>query len=420
MIHFERFTLTNGLTVIIHANNATPLAAVNMLYRTGAKHDPGHRAGMAHLVEHLMCYGSRHIQNYDHVLQRAGGSFNAETSHDWTQYFIQLPAANIETALWIESDRMGFPDITTDKLMAQQRVVCEEFAQVFLSDPYHEWMPAILSMAYKTHPYKTMVIGKHVDEINSIRLQEVQDFVRAGYQPGNAILTIAGGIDTAVTLALVQKWFGDIPGSRPGLPALGPEPRQSEGRFDAINRDVPSNMLVKAFQMDHLGSDGYRRQAIIADILGGGLSSRLVEELVKRKQVFAGLSCDTTDALDGGLLIITGMLPDGILLSHADQSLQATLDPLMSELITPRELAKIKNGLYMNLAQGRLSSLAIAQQLAMAEMLGDAALVNTDITYYESITPEGILCEAASFLSPARQNTLYYAKTPVMAEEDTN
>jgi predicted Zn-dependent peptidase len=211
MIQYEKFILDNGLRVLVHEDKSTPMAVLNVLYDVGAKDENPSKTGFAHLFEHLMFGGSKHIPSYDEPLQFAGGENNAFTTNDLTNYYCQLPAENIETAFWLESDRMLSLAFSKKSLEVQRKVVCEEFKEHYINKPYGDVWHKMRELAYTTHPYKWMTIGASLQHIEEVTLEEVKEFFYKHYTPCNAILVIAGNVDTAEMKALAEKWFGPIP-----------------------------------------------------------------------------------------------------------------------------------------------------------------------------------------------------------------
>src|SRR5690606_34879593 len=287
MIEFERFKLDNGLTVLVHEDHSTPMAVLNVLYDVGARDEDPEKTGFAHLFEHLMFGGSANIPNYDGPLQQVGGENNAFTSNDITNYYLSLPAVNVETALWLESDRML--DLAFDEkgLEVQRNVVSEEFKQRYLNQPYGDVWLRLRPMAYQVHPYRWATIGKELAHIEDARMEDVRNFFNTYYHPGNAILAIAGDVDTAQVQQLVEKWFGPIPaGTRP-VRSLTPEPPQQEARREVVQADVPVHAIYIAFPGPARLDTDYHAADLLTDLLGSGQSALLFRNLVKETELFS-------------------------------------------------------------------------------------------------------------------------------------
>src|SRR5450432_3099183 len=230
MIQFDKFTLGNGLRVLVHQDSSTPMAVVNVMYDVGARDEDPSRTGFAHLFEHLMFGGSINIPSYDEPLQVAGGENNAYTTNDLTNYYIQLPAENIETAFWLESDRMLSLAFSKKSLEVQRKVVMEEFKEHYINKPYGDVWFKMRELAYKQHPYRWMTIGKELSHIENAKLSDVKNFFFKHYCPANAVLVVAGNIKTAQVKELAEKWFGSIPGGEKYERKLQQEPAQNEAR----------------------------------------------------------------------------------------------------------------------------------------------------------------------------------------------
>ncbi|MBL7707470.1 MAG: insulinase family protein, partial [Chitinophagaceae bacterium] len=284
MIQFEKFTLANGLRVIVHQDLSTPMAVMNILYDVGARDEDPERTGFAHLFEHLMFGGSVNIPDYDEPLQMAGGENNAYTTNDLTNYYIQLPAENLETAFWLESDRMLSLAFGEKSLETQRKVVCEEFKEHYLTKPYGDVWHKMRELAYKKHPYRWMTIGKELSHIENAKLDDVKNFFFKHYRPVNAIMVVAGNVTTERVKELAEKWFGDIPAGEKYKRNLPQEAPQSEERKITIKANVPLDALYKTWHIYPRLDRRYYVTDLLADILSGGGSSRLYQSLVKEKQ----------------------------------------------------------------------------------------------------------------------------------------
>src|SRR6186997_628037 len=343
MIRFEKFVLQNGLRVIVHQDTSTPMAVMNIMYDVGARDEEPERTGFAHLFEHLMFGGSVNIPNYDEPLQMAGGENNAYTTNDLTNYYIQLPAENLETAFWLESDRMLSLAFTDKSLDVQRKVVCEEFKEHYLTKPYGDVWHKMRELAYKVHPYRWMTIGKELSHIEMARLEDVKNFFFRYYRPVNAVLVVAGNVTVEKVKALPQKWFGDIPSGTPYKRNLPQEPEQLEERRLEIRSNVPLDALYKCWHMAGRLDRRYYIVDLLTDILSGGGSSRLYQSLVKEKQLFSNLECHHFGSTDNGLLCIEGKLVKGVSMDEAEKAIEAELDKMRNEPVSETELQKVKN-----------------------------------------------------------------------------
>ncbi len=390
MIEFNRFKLDNGLTVIHHFDPATPMAVVNTLFDVGARDESEDRTGFAHLFEHLMFGGSVNIADFDAPLQFAGGESNAFTSNDITNYYNTLPVQNIETALWLESDRMLSLAFTPKSLEVQRNVVIEEFKQRYLNQPYGDVWLELRPLAYTTHPYKWATIGKEIRHIEEAQMEDVKAFFKTHYHPGNAILCIAGNISFEETKALVEKWYGNIPGALKPERILPKEPKQKKMREKTIERVVPNDAFYYAFKMPERRSFEYYVSDIISDALGREKSSRLYSRLKKDLKLVTSINAYITGSLDEGLLVIDGKLRDGVSFEELDQALWETLNDLIVHPFSSAETTKLLNKIRTVKEFQEQGLLNRAMNLCLYELLGDANGVNEENTLYQSITAEHI------------------------------
>lgn len=390
MIKLEKFTLPNGLTVLFHHDPTTPMAAVNTLYKVGAKNEDPNRTGFAHLFEHLMFGGSKHIPDFDKPLQIAGGQSNAFTSNDLTNYYNVLPKENIDTALWLESDRMLSLAFTPKSLEVQRQVVIEEFKQRYLNQPYGDVWLALRPLAYQKHPYQWATIGKNIEQIETATLQEVKDFFHAYYTPENAILGIVGNFTLAEVKEKVMHWFGDIPKRETKESQYLAEPTQTDFRTKTIVRDVPNDAFYYAFKMPGKMDKGFPTTDLISDILGRGKSARLYQKLLKDLQLVSEISAYILGSHDEGLLIISGQARANTSLEAIDEAIWKLIQDFESNPVQKDELIKTKNKYKTTKVFSDVSALSKAMLLCEYEMLGDANLANEEIARYENVNLEAV------------------------------
>lgn len=386
MIEFNRFKLDNGLTVIHHFDPTTPMAVVNTLFDVGARDEVESKTGFAHLFEHLMFGGSVNIPDFDAPLQNAGGESNAFTSNDITNYYDVLPVQNIETALWLESDRMLSLAFTPKSLEVQRNVVIEEFKQRYLNQPYGDVWLELRPLAYHAHPYKWATIGKEIKHIEDAEMDDVKAFFYKHYNPSNAILCIAGNISFDRTKELVTKWYADIPAGIKPERILPKEPVQNEFRVKTIERTVPNDAFYYAFKMPERRTIEYFVADIISDSLGREKSSRLYIRLKKDLQLVSSIGAYITGSLDEGLLIINGKLNDGVSFEQLDEALWTELAGFYSEPLSKAETDKLMNKLRTVKEFQEQGLLNRAMNLSFYELLGDANGVNEENEVYQSIT----------------------------------
>lgn len=408
MIHFERFVLDNGLRIIVHEDHSTPMAVVNVMYDVGSRDEDPDRTGFAHLFEHLMFGGSINIEDYDMPLQLAGGENNAYTSSDVTNYYIQLPAENLETAFWLESDRMLSLAFNEKSLEVQRKVVCEEFKESYLNKPYGDVWFKIREMAYQQHPYRWLTIGKELSHIENAKLDDVKNFFFRHYRPVNAVLVVAGHVKAQQVKELAQKWFGDIPSGEKYIRNLPEEPKQSAPRRMEVNADVPLDAFYKNWHIYTRLDKRYYVTDLITEILGGGGSSRLYQSLVKEKKLFSNIECYHFGTVDAGLLTVEGKLIKGVKMQDAERAVEEELDKLKQHGIDDKELVKVKNRTEAVIAFEDMSLTNRAGSLAFYEVLGDATLMNTELARYQAVTANELLDESRIIFNEDNSSTLYY------------
>jgi zinc protease len=410
MVPFKKYTLDNGLTVIVNEDFSTQIAAVDVLYKVGARNELASKTGFAHLFEHLMFGGSKNAPDFDTELQLAGGTNNAFTTNDLTNYYDVLPVNNIETALWLESDRMLQLDFSEKSLEVQRNVVCEEFKEHYINRPYGDVWHKLREQVYTTHPYRWPTIGLSLDHVRDATLADVESFFYSWYRPNNAILSISGGIAADKALELAQKWFGDIlPGNTPDriIPA---EPPQTSPRFAQVTADVPVNLVYKVYHMAPRMDVNYYAQNLLSDVLGSGESSRLYQSLKMEQNLFTDIAAYVSGSIDTGMFVVSGKLREGVAYATADAAITAELDRLQTEPVTERELQRVKNMTETDLAGSYMTALNKAQGLAMAEMLGDANLVNTEAAHYAAVDLAAMQQNASALFRPEACTTFYYGK----------
>ncbi len=408
MINFERFTLSNGLKVLVHEDHTTPMAVVNILYNVGARDESPEQTGFAHLFEHLMFGGSVNIPNYDSPLQQVGGENNAFTSNDITNYYITLPASNLETAFWLESDRMLSLAFSEQSLEVQRQVVCEEFKQRYLNQPYGDVWLHLRPMAYKVHPYRWATIGKELKHIEDATMEDVKGFFSKFYTPQNAILVVAGDVKLADVKALTEKWFDEIPTGQSYHRNLPQEPKQEAARREVVEADVPVDSIYIAFHgCDRLSKD-YQTMDLLSDILSRGASSRLYRSLVKERQVFSEINAYVTGSIDSNLFVIEGKPLAGISLEEAEAIIWEELNKIKTNPVVEAELQKVKNKIESTLLFSELSILDKAMNLAYYEALGNAQEYNDENEKYLKVSAEDVQRIATEIFRMENSSTLWY------------
>lgn len=408
MIKFEKFTLKNGLRVIVHADDTTPLAAVNVLYDVGARDEHPEKTGFAHLFEHLMFGGSLNIPKYDEPLEMAGGTNNAYTTNDLTNYYLSLPAQNLETAFWLESDRMFQLAFSEKSLEVQRNVVTEEFRQTHLNQPYGDAWLLLRPLVYNVHPYRWATIGKEISHIQDAVMEDVRAFYGKFYNPNNAILTVAGNVKPEEVLRLAEKWFGPIENQGENIRNLPQEPEQDNARLLEVERNVPADMIYKAWVMCPRRHADYHATDLLSDVLGNGNSSRFYQHLVKGRKLFSELDAYITGNFDAGMFVVSGKPAPGVSLLDADAAIAKEIETLQNEPVDLTELQKVKNKVEAQLVYSRINILNRAISLSFGELMGDAGLINLEAEKYQAVTPEKLMDVAKNILTSQRCSTLYY------------
>lgn len=405
-ITYQDFELENGLKVIVHEDHSLAKVAFNVLYRVGARNEDPERTGFAHLFEHLMFGGSKHIADYDKHLQRVGGENNAFTTNDITNYYISLPSNQVETAFWLESDRMLELDFSQKSLDVQKSVVIEEFKQRYLNKPYGDAHLLLREIHYTTHPYQWPTIGKKIEHIEGATLDDVKSFFFRFYAPNNATLALAGDITLAEAKRLAEKWFGPIPRRELGLRPLPVEPPQTEARSETVYKEVPFPAVYKFYHIPPRNHPDYPAADLLTDIMSNGKAGHLFQQLVKEKEIASSARAFSWGAYDPGMVSIDATLAKGKSVEEYESALKEVIEGLYN--ISEQELQRVKNAIESQYVMERNTVLNKAMLLAMADSMGDIELVNKTIDRYMAVTTADIVAAAKKYLAPTNCSTLYY------------
>ncbi len=408
MIKYYKHTLKNGLRVIAHPDKTTPLVAVNVLYDIGSRDEAPHRTGFAHLFEHLMFGGSKNIPSYDGAVQQVGGENNAWTSTDFTNYYLTLPAANLETAFWLESDRMLELDFSEKSLDVQRKVVIEEFKQNYLNQPYGDIPLLLRPLAYKVHPYRWPTIGQDITHIENATLPDVKNFFFKHYAPNNAVLSVAGNVRPDEVFRLAEKWFGELPLRDIPLRDLPQEPKQDAPRFLEVHRDVPAPAIHMVFHNGRRTDPDFYVNDLLSDILSNGPSSRLTQSLIKEQRLFSDVNAYIAGDRDPGIFTITGRVMPGVSIKLAEERIRHELSRLITEGPGEYELQKVKNKAESNLVFSEISFLNKAMNLAQFELLGDIEEINREAGHYRAVTSSHLKELSGKLFAPENCSTLHY------------
>ncbi|MCF8331011.1 MAG: insulinase family protein [Bacteroidales bacterium] len=409
MLKYENYKLANGLKLLVHQEEKSDIAAVNLMYNVGSRDEHPDMTGLAHLFEHLMFEGSANVLAFDRELEMAGGENNAFTNKDITNYYITLPSVNLETALWLEADRMEVLSLSQEKLDIQKSVVIEEFKERYLNQPYGDLWSIATDLSYKTHPYQWSTIGREIEHIKKVKRNDVLDFYSRFYAPNNVVLAVASPLKPGEVYDMVNKWFGDIPpASLPYKRDLPAEPIQTEPRFKEVIRSVPSSMIVRTYHMADRLSERYYIHDLISDVLADGDSSRLKNQLVKNEELFSQIDAYISGDIEPGLFVIAGKVHDNVNISEANTAIDKELEKISSEKITATELNKAKNKALLRLEEEKSGVLEKAMNLSYFELLGNAALFEQQNEYYKNITAENFFKECQTLFAENKQNILFY------------
>ena len=408
MIPYSSFVLDNGLKVFVNEDHTVQIAVLNILYDVGSRDERPDKTGFAHLFEHLMFGGSVNIPNYDEPLQMVGGENNAFTNADITNYYLTVPAANIETGFWLESDRMLSLSFDPQVLEVQRKVVIEEFKQRYLNQPYGDVWLKLRPLVYTTHSYQWATIGKEISHIENATLDDVRDFFFKYYIPNNAILVVAGNITVDQIKGLAEKWFGPIPAGIKPERKIQAEPMQLAKRELEVKAKVPANALYKAYHMPARFEADYYASDLLSDILSRGNSSRLYNTLVQQKEIFTSISSFTTGSIDPGLLVISGRVKDGISLTDAEREVDLILEEIMKKGVTDAEIQKVKNQALATLEFGEVEVINRAMNLAFAALSGNADLVNQEEEKILEVTTADVHRMANRIFRESNASVMYY------------
>lgn len=409
MVKYTTKKLNNGLEVIHHQDTNTSVAVINMLYKVGSRNELPTQTGIAHLFEHLMFCGSKHAPDFDEPLQQAGGENNAFTNNDITNYYNVLPADNIDTALWLESDRMAYLDLTQNSLDIQKKVVLEEFQEVCLNKPYGDSWHHVSALAYKSYPYRWPTIGVDPTHIESVTHADAMQFYDTYYQPGNAILSIASPYPDEYIFNKAEHWFGDINGKEvtTGFPAT--EEFASKNQAKEVFGNVTAQHIFLAFPMVERLHPDYYQYDLLSDILGYGKSSRLFTNILQEKGLFSSITAYITGVHGPGLFIVEGRLLNGVSINEARSAMWVELNTLCDTLMEERELQKVKNKAISSMIFGDVSLQNRAMNLAYYASLGKTEMMNQEDANYHAVTKEQIQQKAIELFKDQPHSELIYS-----------
>lgn len=411
MINYERFKLDNGLEVLVHEDQSTEMAVMNILYKVGSRNEIPGKTGLAHFFEHLMFGGSKNAPVFDRELERVGGESNAFTNTDITNYYITLPATNIETAFWLESDRMLHLNLSEKTIEVQRKVVSEEFKQRYSNQPYGDAMHRVRELAFEHHPYQWPTIGKNLDDINGYKKQDVEEFYYTYYTPENAIVVVAGNVGLEQIKILSQKWFSNIPAGKILKKPIAVEKKQSVKKSFSITADVPTDAIYKVYHVPARLAKGYLECDLITDILAFGRSSILEQKLVKNTTLFASCSAHVMGNVDPGLMVFTGKMEKGRTAEEAERALDEVIQEFNANLVSSDMIEKANNQAEAMKSYDSVQLLNRAMNLAYYAHLGDPYIYQNEYEYKLSITGDRISEVANKILMEDNASVVYYKRS---------
>lgn len=408
MISYTKEVLSNGLSAVVHTDRSTPLVAVNILYKVGSKDEDPNKTGFTHLFEHLMFGGTKNVEDFDDVIQNAGGENNAFTNSDITNFYDIVPAENLETVLWLEADRMRNPNFTQKGLDVQKKVVIEEFKETCLNEPYGDLWHHLSAMAYKVHPYRWPTIGKEISHVEQANINDVKDFFFNFYRPNNAVIVLSGNINTAEGFKLIRKWFGDIPSGIINRRDMPPEDAMPVAQSKVVYAQVPLASITLAFPMGDRLSDQYYCADLLTDILGSGRSSRFYKSLIKKYNICVNADAFITGTTDPGLLLVEAKVNKERSVDEVRDLIWTELDLIKSTPLNESEIQKIKNKAESNLIFSETSTLNKAISLAYYEYLDQLDLINVEVQKYLDVTAQDLQEAANEILDANKVSELVY------------
>ena len=408
MIPYRKTVLDNGLRVVVNRDRASKLAAVNILYAVGARDEDPTRTGFAHLFEHLMFRGTRAVPSFDLPVQMASGDNNAFTNNDYTDFYITLPKDNLETALWLESDRMEGLEITPEKLETEKRVVIEEYRQRYLNQPYGDQTMLLRALCYKVHPYRWATIGLSPEHVAAATMDDVEAFYRRHYHPSNAILSISADMEEERMIDLAARWFGSVEDRRVEPRPIPREPEQLKARREEVERDVPATTVTLAYHMGGRLSEDFCAGDLVSDLLSGGDSSRLYRRLVREERLLSSVNAYISGDVDPGLFVFTGQLLPGVETATVEEAFRREIRELQTQPVGDYELGKVRNKFEATTLFGELNVMNKAMNLGFYEMLGDLPLINREVDAYRALTQDDIRAFCRRTFRDENSNTLIY------------
>lgn len=410
MHNYNKFTLSNGLRVIHLEDKTRTTVVLNTLYNVGARDEDEDQTGFAHLFEHLMFSGSENVPVFDKEVEEAGGQNNAFTNNEFTNYYLVMPLENVETAFWLESDRMRALTIDEKSLSVQQGVVVEEFKQRCYNAPFGLLWHHIRSLVYEKSPYRWPTIGIDIKHIQDAKLKHVRSFYDRFYTPQNAIISVVGNLGWDETRSLAEKWFSDI--KKPGDTNKNTYPEDTkitERRFFETDDLSPNAAVFLVWRGPKFNQPNSLHLELFGEMMGGSEVSPLQLKLVKESNLMNAAECFYMRGLGEGLFVVYGILNEGVDHTTAEKALLDVLDnEIRGYSQQERVFQGVKNRHATHLLFDATQPMQLAQKLCYYENAGCIQNVNMENQLVESVTLESVLKEAQETLSANNVSVIYY------------
>ncbi len=418
-IEFEEYDLDNGLHVILHQDNATPIVAVSVMYHVGSKNENPNRTGFAHFFEHLLFEGSENIERgeFFKYISDAGGTNNANTWYDRTYYYELLPSNQLELGLWLESERLLHAKVDQVGIETQREVVKEERRLRVDNPPYSllKFLEQINSRLFTEHPYGWSVIGS-MDHLDAAQEEDYVQFYNDFYTPNNAILSIAGDIDIEETKVLIEKYFGTIPVKNPNIyrPNIVEPPLAAGGLIDTTYGNIQIPAVINGYRIPAQGTKDYYAVNMLNTLISGGESSRLNKSLRDEQQLVLQVGSFPLELEDPGVALMFALPNMGIEVAAVQNAMDAEIEKVQNELISEREFQKLRNQVESSFVTRYSRIAGIAESLANYHMyFGDTNLINTELERFMAVTREDIQAAAKKYFNKNNRAILNYLPNPV-------
>lgn len=413
-IEFVEYDLANGLHVILHQDNTTPIVAISTAYHVGSKDEEVGKTGFAHFFEHVASRKSTNIPvgGFTDYVSDAGGTRNATTNFDRTYYFELLPSNQLELGLWLESERMFNMIVDTGVVETEREVVKEERRLRTDNRPYGRLIEEILVRSFKKHNYRWPVIGSMAD-LDAATIADFEEFKNKFYVPNNAVLSIAGDIAIDETKRLVELYFGEFDRGPEIVREEIVEPEQKMEVVDTVYDNVQLPALIMAYHIPAIGTDDYYAMNMLNLILANGQSSRMNKKLVDETQLAVFATAVDLASEDPGISIAFGVANAGVSLVELGEVMQGEIDRMKNEIVPEKEFQKVLNQIENDFVSGNSSMAGIAGSLANYYLIrGNTNLINTELEKFLAVTPQDVQNAAKKYLKDSNRVTLHWLPKP--------